>query len=217
MKKRNLKLVTALLAVALIASVSIFYACTKEEKDNNSDKSPKKEAEFVARNYDETCVKVEVFRDENNNAQFVITDVANDPKAVGFKVSDMLNIKSMQKNDDEILVIEIPGDAIYWLVPLDGNEPVKFEPLNNAKNIGSSGSVTVKCDCSEWVMNSQSNKCEKEYTQNGYICKPIKNGSCLKCNVVKCVVVGGSSEFTIVGGTYLIQSDIITIDGITYE
>ena len=55
MTKLNLKLFAALLVVALIVCVGIFYACKKGE-DNNSETKLKKETEFVARIHESLCV-----------------------------------------------------------------------------------------------------------------------------------------------------------------
>ncbi|MDR2979907.1 MAG: hypothetical protein LBV02_05670 [Bacteroidales bacterium] len=106
-----MKLFTAMVAMALIAGVTVFYACEKEGKNNNSEKNLVKESEFVARNYDGVCLsefvarnydgvclQVDVFRDEDNNAQCVFNAVADDPKITGgFIVSEKLDLKPKQK------------------------------------------------------------------------------------------------------------------------
>jgi len=114
--KRNIKLFATLLAIAIVvAAAGIFYACTK---DNNVVNNLTKEAEFIARIFDGTCVQVDVFRDENGNAQFVTKNVDKDAKATtGFLISDALHIEPLQTKDNAETVFEIPNDAIYWLVP----------------------------------------------------------------------------------------------------
>jgi hypothetical protein len=218
---KKIKLYTVLLTVALIAGVTMFYACKKEE-NNNSEKKLTKEASFVAKNYDETCVQVDVFRDENNNVQFVTKNVANDPKiAIGIKVSDVLNLEPLQTKDDEGLVIGIPNDAIYWLVPFDGSEPVKFEPIDNAKtDLGNSGTTKLKCDCWESSCNNfTSRDCEVKTDKDGkQYCAPKANSCCYWC-VATTTAKNFSSEIetVFVGTTYLVKSEIIEINGKIYE
>jgi len=212
MKKLNLKLFTALLAVALVASMSIFYACEKEEKDNNS-KNSKVEAKFVAKNYDGSCVQVTVFRDGNGNAQFVIEDVAADLEiAIGFTICATLDLEPRQAKNGESFVTEIPNDAIYWVVPLDGNEPLKIEPIitKAAVGIGIAATSTLKCDCYEWD-GGGTGKCKPE---NG-VCKRLDR--CTRCRAYNSVHFSTGEETTFVGSTYLVKSDVITINGILYE
>jgi len=203
---KKIKFFTALLAVALVACVTIFYAC---KKDNEIVNNLNEETGFIAKNYDGTCVQVYVFRDENNNVKFVTKDVATDPNVgIRFIISDLLNIQPQQTRDTESEVYEIPNDAIYWLVPFDGNEPVKFEPIGNTKQ-GVGGSVTLKCDCYESINGSF--KCSP---QQG-IC--VKGNGCTLCRSYSSVSLCNSSEIIFLGTTYLVQSDSITIDGVTYE
>ncbi len=216
MKKENLKLFTALfiLVVTLIVGGSIFYACNKEEKNDSSEKALTKETEFVAKNYDGTCVQVNVYRDKNNNAQLVTKDVANDTNAaVSLRLSKAVKIDSPQQKDEGTLVIEIPNDAIYWLVPLDGHDPFKFEPVNNAKT-GSGGSVKIHCTCEEGTVLLNS-LCKPELTPSGWQCLS-RDSRCTKCRTHTSGVTS-ISETTFVGSTYLVKSDSIVINGITYE
>jgi hypothetical protein len=215
MKKVNFKLFTALLAVLLVAGGIVFYACNKD--DNNA----KKETAFVAKNYGGACVQVTIFRDKNNNAQFVIKNVPTDTDAVqAFRVSATLNIEPLKTKDDGALVYEIPNDAIYWLVPLDDNEPVKFEPVNGAKTQGGgSSSVMLTCNCWEWPSDASNKdtKCESKKQPDGSEkCVPATGSRCSWCptfiNANK-----GSTETILAGSAYLIQSNTVTINGITYE
>jgi len=229
MKKPNLKLLTVLFAVALIAGVTIFYACNKDEKDNNSVKKLTQETEFVAKNYGDACVQVNIFRDENNNAQFVIKDLDHVSEVLtGIRISKMLNIESRKTKNAEEFVIDIPNDAIYWLVPLDGNMPVKFEPINNIENAEVGGFVKVKCECSLKRPNCLGESvCRppqyyKDKDGNLIVnCVPdiaLAGNCCLTCKaVIEADVTVSNTTLIIVGSAYLIQSDTITINGITYE
>jgi hypothetical protein len=220
MKTRNLKLFTTLSVVALmVTGVCIFYACKKDGKENNSDKKLKKEAEFVAKNYEETCVQVEVFRDENDNAHFVTKMVANDPnEPISIIVSDALNLAYQQTKAEGELVIEIPNDAIYWLVPFDGYEPFKFAPIddNGAKNSvggGSSGTVSYSCICWEGSLRDRDCKVKTDDKGKKY-CQP--EGGCLKCQPSNPAKTASDTTY-FPGSTYLIKSNSITLNGITYE
>jgi hypothetical protein len=170
MKKLNLKLSAALLTVVLLATAAyIFYAC-KKDGNSNSDKNLKKETEFVAKIHEKMCVQVNVFRDENDNVHITTKEVGIDPtKSIAVIVPEALSMESQLSKNDESIVIEIPNDAVYWLVPLDGNEPVKFEPVNDTKSAsGSSGSITVYCVCTQDRQDCTSgSKCQPpKYIQN---------------------------------------------------
>jgi len=220
MKGRNLKLFTAILAVVLVAGGIIFYACKKE----NSEKKLTKEADFVAKNYDGTCVQVDILRDENNNAQFVIKNVADDPKEkVAFMVSNAITIEPLPTKDAGGVVFEIPNDAIYWVVPFDGNEPFKFETLEDA-GVEKTGTVTATCKtCNEWYTNHPScvgTACKEETVSGKTSCAPANNSCCTSygCRprtVVKSVKT--DDEVIFVGSVYLVKSNSITLNGITYE
>jgi len=222
MKKINLKLLTAILAVTLIAGVSIFYACKKGE-DNNSETKLKKETEFVARINKETCVQVIVYRDEKHNVHLTTTKVSNDLDIpIGVILSETLNTEPQNaKDDEESIVIEIPNDAIYWLVPLDGNEPIKFEPINNGAKDVPGGSVKVSCTCSQGKPNCFNTglNCpmpEKRQDKYGiyYHCpSPDANTSCCQTCIIKSLY--GSA--VVMGSSYIVQSDNVTINGIIYE
>ncbi|MCL2435598.1 MAG: hypothetical protein FWD09_05615 [Lentimicrobiaceae bacterium] len=222
MKKLNVKLFTALLAVALVASASIFYAC-KKENDNNSDKSLKKEAEFVARIHENLCVQVDVFRDEHNNVHIMTKETDNDPEIItGMIIPNAINIKPQNaKNEEEEVFIEIPNDAIHWLVLLDGNEPEKV-PTG-----GTGPYMKVFCGCSKGKPNC---------FHTGLNCKkPVESGSgfnyriycpapdaysCCQTCVLKYSIsaeTGGSGTSMAMGSIYIVQSNTITINGITYE
>jgi len=215
---KKIKFLTALLAVAIIAGVGIFYAC-KKEKDNNSEIKLKKETEFVAKNYDGSCVQVNVLRDKNNNAQFLIKNVTADSEiTLGLLLSNALGLEARHAKNDEELVIDIPNDAIYWLVPLDGNKPIKFEPVINGATGG--GSTSIRCSCEEWLVDcNKGNICEKRYYSDGkWRCAPSSSSCCTDCRTHTVArVYSNSSEFILVGSSYLIQSNTITIDGVTYE
>jgi len=226
MKKLSLKLATALLAVVLVASVSIFYACEKKEKDNNSEGNLKKEAEFVAKIHEEMWVQVNVYRDENNNAHITTKEVAADPEIpIGIIIPEALNIEPSQaKNDDGDIMIEIPNDAIYWVVPLDGNEPIKFEPVNGAKD-KPGGNLKVSCKCTK-IKNdcTGESSCGAPYiSPNGKLvsCLDALQGCCQICAISTSAsggsIGGGSYSSVIPGSSYLVQSNTITINGTTYE
>ncbi|MCL2312062.1 MAG: hypothetical protein FWC41_06185 [Firmicutes bacterium] len=217
MNKLNIKLLTALLAVAIVAGVCIFYACKKEE-------TLTKETEFVAKNYDGSCVQVNVLRDKNNNAHFITKSIKEDPKiTLGLIISSTLKLEPRKAKNEEELVINIPNDAIYWFVPLDGTLPIKFEPIKNgakADQGSSSGSSSITCTCMEWLVNcTGGERCEKRYYSDGkWRCAPASNSCCTHCQTnIVARVYSDSSEHILVGSVYLIQSDTITIDGITYE
>jgi hypothetical protein len=215
MKKRNLKLFTAIIAVALVAGGIIFYACKKEENLT-------KEASFVAKNYDGSCVQVDIFRDEHNNARFVTKNVDKDTNlSVFFIVSDALDIAPYRTKDDASYVFCTPNDAIYWLVPLDGNEPIKFESLTEGAKVPQGNCASVTCTgCDEWTTNCSGNqKCNKVHYSTGKCgCEPATGSCCTRWGCQYQVKVETSEGIvTLVGSTYLIQSNTITINGITYE
>ena len=137
-----------------------------------------------------------------------------------FRVSDVLNIEPLQPKNEDDFIIVIPNDAIYWLIPLDGHDPVKFKPIENSKASGSGGSVTVTCDCWESTCNKfGSGPCEKRYYSDNTIkCAPKTGECCTWCKTITTATTErDATPIIIVGSSYLIQSDIITIDGITYE
>ena len=219
MTKRNIKLFSVLLTVILVTSMSIFYACKKDEKDSDSEKKSTKEADFIAKNHDETCVHVGVFRDENNNAQFFIKEVANDPTIkIGLIIPDALNIKLQQTRDAVSLVYEIPNDGIYWLVPFDGNKPVKFEPIkgNGEKNVVGGGNYAkISCDCWEWIVDGTPYSCKLKGTD----CE--SGGSCTWCRKFTSAMIvslnGDSTTTVFAGSTYIVKSESIEINGTIYE
>ena len=234
--KRNIKLFTAIFAVLLVAGASIFYACEKDNNVSNIDNNLTKEVSFVAKNYGETCVQVDVLRDENGNAHFVIKDVANDPEvAVSCIIPEALNIPTQKTKNGEGVVSEIPNDAIYWLVPLDGHDPIKFEPTKDAKT-ASTGTVERKCHCTEWLTTG-SDKCDPKRTgANSWECE-LKSG-CQKCTMVISTTIDGKTTVTrkyytkngevtttlpitpvstFASTCYLVQSVSITIGNFRYE
>ena len=210
-----------LLAVVLVAGVSIFYACTKENNVvNDAVKNLKKEAEFVARNLDGTCAQVTVFRDENDNARFVTKQVANDPEAiVSFMISDAMKLEPQQSKNDDELVFMIPNDAIYWLVPIEGYEPVKFEPVKDTKTVYGPSSTSISCSCWECtgcaVLNDS--HCEKKQTDKGWTCEPKAGGNCVDCRTRVISTNATATAVVMVGSFYLVQSNSITLNGITYN
>lgn len=207
MKKINQKILIALLAVVLVAGASIFYAC-KKEKGNNSDKNLNKETEFVARIHEKLCVQVDVFRDEHNNVHIMTKETDNDPKVtMGIIIPNAINIKHQNaKNGEENAIIEIPDDAIHWFVSLDGNEPVKVP----------SGGIKIYCTCTEGKPNC---------FETGLTCPPpVISGSGFN-TVISCphsqscckTCTQKTGNTVVVGSTYLVRSDAITVNGITYE
>lgn len=219
MQKTNIKLLTAIMAVALITIAGIFHACNKEDVVNTfqyvAEKSLKKEKEFVTKNYDGTCVRVSLCRDANDNAQFTIENVDHDPEqTIGLMVSEELDLKTL--TEDGKYTLEIPNDGIYWLVPLDGNKPVKFDPVNDEKaRPGDSGRVDLLCPCWEWSSDCGLTTCDVKISEEGKrycvardCCKDCKS----RTNVLK-----GSIEMIFIGSTYLVKSNTIVVNGITYK
>ena len=218
--KRNIKLFTAILAVLLVAGATIFYACDKDNSVSNIDNNLTKEASFVAKNYDDMCVQVTIYRDEDGNAHFATKDIANDPEvAVRCIVPDVLNIVSQKRKSDGKLVMEIPTNGTYWLVPLDGHEPVKFEPAKDAKLL-STGTITYYCTCNEGNGGVKDSDCKVEKTQSKVECVVKPEATiCTKCHLhTTCSVMSGSlSTVTLVGSSYLVQSNFISVNGLRYE
>ena len=226
---KQIRLFAIILATALVAGVAIFYACTKDKEEtvNNIADNLKKEGQFVVKNYDGSCVQVDVFRDEDNNAQFVTKEVPSDPN-VGIvsiiPISLSLKLKSQQSKDGGGVVYEIPNDAIYWLVPLDGNKPVKFEPSKDAKTSNvSTYSDLCRCDwCEDCASLSDYDKsCETQVPVNGdpnHLTRGCKTeaGKCKKC-AKKCTATTATATTVFVGSCYLVQSTTVTINSITYR
>jgi hypothetical protein len=216
MTKFNIKSVTAILAVVLVAGGIIFYAC-KKEKDNNSEKNLKKEAEFVARIHEKLCVQVDVFRDEHHNVHIMTTETDNDPKVrTGMIIPNVINIKPQNaKNEEEEVIIEIPNDAIHWFVQLDGNEPQKVPP-------GGSPFMTAFCGCEKGKPNCfhvglYCDPPQKKKDQYGtWLYCPTPPESCCQTCILK-YGVGAAANSVAMGSIYIVQSDIITVNGITYE
>ena len=215
--KKNLKLFTALVAVVLVAGASIFYACEKENQEGAIDNNLKKEASFVAKNYDDMCVQVDIFRDEDGNAHFAIKDVASDPEvAVRCIIPETLNIPTRKTKNGESVVSEIPNDAIYWLVPLDGHDPIKFVPSKDAKAAASSY-VYYNCECDEAYGYPANSHCEVEKELGKAVrCKNKTGGKCIKCRMIT-KGTSSYSDFILVGSSYLVQSNTITIGQYMYE
>ena len=216
---KNLKLFAAALAVVLIAGVCIFYACTKD-KNILTNLTP--EAEFAAKIHKDMCVQVNVYRDKNNDVHITTTQIETDPEmSCGFIIPKTLNIEPQQTKEDDGIVIEIPDDAIYWLVPLDGNEPIKFELVKGAK-VGAN-TVTAKCTCCLRRQNcTGALTCRDPRVRqgpNGTIiidCLPTASGCCADCNVVLKAGADSKGGF-LLGSSYLVQSNSITMNGITYQ
>jgi len=207
MTKLNLKLLIAILAVALVAGAGIFYACNKEPEKNL-----KKEAEFVAKINKETCVQVTIYRDAKNNAHFVTKKTANDSNIpIGIILPDELNIKPQNTKNGEGVIIEIPDDAIYWFVPLDGNEPEKVPP----------GHQTVTCTCTLGKPNCFENlNCKAKEVKDKYgtyiLC--ITEGCCKSCGYLNSISCSTSTSYSLrMGSSYIVQSNTVTVNGITYE
>ena len=210
---KKIKLITAILAVVLVASGIIFYAC-KKEKDNNSDKNLKKEAEFVARIHEKLCVQVDVFRDGHDNVHIMTKETDNDPEVkTGIIIPNAINIQPQNaKNEEEEVIVEIPDDAIYWVVPLDGNEPENFK---------TGGTLTGSCTCQQGRPNcfnmglSCPSPVERKDKYGTYLHCPSPNASNSCCQT--CVIQNSTPKSVIMGSTYIVQSNTITVNGITYE
>jgi len=219
---KRIRILTISLVVVLVAGASIFYACEKDERSKNIVNNLKKEMEFVAKNSDGTCVQVEVFRDENNNAVFVTKNVPSDPEvAVALIISDALKIEPQQTKNDEELVFEIPNDAIYWLVSLEGYEPIKFAPVvSDAKTNYGPTSASINCVCWESKPGKAlppNSHCEKENQKDkGWFCKPKKDGNCGECYTIV-IAKTASTTTAMLGSVVLVQSPTVTVNSITYR
>ncbi len=130
-------------------------------------------------------------------------------------VSEELDLKTF--TEDGKYTLEIPSDGVYWLVPLDGNKPVKFEPVNDEKaRPGDSGRVDVICTCWEWLSECDSKKCKEEINpKDGK--KECQPKDCCKNCKASTGAITGSVEMTFLGSTYLIKSNTITVNEITYK
>ncbi|PKP20621.1 MAG: hypothetical protein CVU04_03490 [Bacteroidetes bacterium HGW-Bacteroidetes-20] len=97
---------------------------------------------------------------------------------------------------------------------------MKFEPVNNNKEtIGSSGTISVYCTCFEGVVLKNSD-CEYRYNNAGVKECQVKNSpcDCRVCQTNKGVSRESTNSYTIIeGDIYLVKSNTITINGITYE
>lgn len=221
MKKINIKLVSAIIVISVLTVLTFFYACNKAE-NNDITSTHENIPDFFAKNLDGTCLKVEIYRDKKNNAQIVTKVVENKANiGLGLYIPENLNIKPEQTKDNDSLVIIIPSDAIYWLVPLDNQIPIKFDPNNSTKESSGSGSVSITCYCFEGTTLSNS-CCEKRYIQGSsgnyyWGCQP-KNNTC-GCHICHHYVNArsGTNEYTLYGSSYLIKSNSITVNGIIYE
>ncbi|PKP20766.1 MAG: hypothetical protein CVU04_03180 [Bacteroidetes bacterium HGW-Bacteroidetes-20] len=216
MKKINIKLVSVIIVISLFTVITFFYACNKDQ-NNNITSNPKAEIEFFAKKQDGTCLKVEVYRDKKNNAQ-ISTKVDENKENIdfGLYIPESLNIKPEQSKDNDSLVIIIPSDAIYWLVPIDNQTPIKFDPINSTKVSSGSGTVRPQCECWEGTTLND-NCCEARWTDLGYICSK-KNDTCGCTNCrIKVTARSGTIETTIFGSCYLIKSNTITVNGVIYE
>lgn len=217
MKKINIKIISIIVIAVLTAVGSIFYACTKEQKSNPFDRTLKKELDFHAKITDGTCLNVIVYRDKDNNVQINTKKIS--PKSnidLGLFIPVELNIKPEQTKDDDSVVIIIPSDAIYWLVPLDNQTPIKFDPINSTKESSGSGYVRPECECFEGTTLSNS-CCELRWIGDGYMCsKKNETCGCTRCRI-KVTARSGTIETTIFGSCYLIKSNTITLNGVIYE
>ena len=215
MKKINIKLVSAIILISLFTVITFFYACNKTE-NNDITSNQENKTDFFAKNLDGTCLKVEIYRDKKNNAQIVTKVVENKANIdLGLYIPKNLNIKPEQSKDNDSLVIIIPSDAIYWLVPIDNQTPIKFDPINSTKVSSGSGTVRPQCECWEGTTLND-NCCEGRWTNLGYRCL-IKDGcGCTNCRI-KVTARSGTIETTIFGSCYLIKSNTITVNGVIYE
>ena len=224
---KKIRLYAIIVATALVAGVTIFYACTKDK--NNIADNLKKETGFVARINKNMCVQVDVFRDEDNNVCIVTKDVANETKLKkNLVMAQDVKLKPAQSKDDGGIVFEIPNDAIYWLVPLDGSEPIKFEPVKDTKATSSiSGSLEVKCKCI-YIKGgcTGSIKCKRPYWREipganpAVVCDP--EGEC--CDDCDVEIVGPpltttttiTQAFTATS-CFLVQSPVVTVNSVLYR
>jgi hypothetical protein len=218
MKKINLKLFTALLAVVLVAGASIFYAC-KKEKDNNSDKNLTKEAEFIARIHEKLCVQVDVFRDEHNNVHIMTKETDNAPEVrTGIIIPNTMNIKPQNaKNKEEDVGIEIPNDAIHWVVPLDGNDPEKVPSGGGSTQLKGTCNCTEGSGCWDKPLSCPPPKTKTDQYGTWLYCpSPSATLSC--CNICELKLVSvGAANYVAMGSILIVQSNTITVNGITYE
>jgi hypothetical protein len=228
-------IITLSITVILIASAVVFYSCEKEEKDTNSEKNLQTETEFVAKIDREMCVNVQVFRDENGNVQIATQNTTNVPElAMGVIVPKTVKVTSLPTKDNSGTEIEIPNDAIYWLVPLDGNEPVKFEP-NEEKAVGRN-IIAIDCICKECQNLAEAGlQAKYDYqctpvahdTQGGIVITCDKTSTDLGCKTctIKQIIIAKDNDtpksdenlIYLIGSCYLVNSNSITINGITYE
>lgn len=216
MKKINIKLVSAIIVISVLTVITFFYACNKTE-NNDITSNQENKTDFFAKNLDGTCLKVEIYRDKKNNAQIVTKVVENKANIdLGLYIPKNLNIKPEQSKDNDSVVIIIPSDAIYWLVPLDNQTPIKFDPINSTKESSGSGYVRPECECFEGTSLSNS-CCEAKMTDKGYMCfKKNDTCGCTTCKI-KVTARSGTIETTIFGSCYLIKSNSITVNGVIYE
>jgi hypothetical protein len=229
LKKINLQLFAILfLAIALIVGIGIFYACTK---DKNIVKNLQKETEFIAKINNNECVNVQVFRDENDNVQIATTSiVAVSEVPIGVTVPEVLSATLKQaKSSDNSIEFDVPNNGIYWLVPLDGTTPIKFEPVKQVKTskiaVASQGQIKVICKCiSSRSGCSGESKCKDPQTLKNsdgsmtIICNPILTSCCVECKPETTVVTSSlNSTYIVSSSSYFVQSNIISVNGITYQ
>ena len=223
---KKIKLIAVLLAVVLAAGMGIFSACTKDNQ--NMVNNLTKETGFVARINKSMCVQVDISRDKNNNVHIITERVADDPELPTMAIiAETLKLAPQQSKDNECIEIEIPNDAIYWLVPLDGNEPIKFEPVVSDAKSGFGAVVTYSCTCTEGKPNCLYNiycpaPVKKESPYGSYlVCLPGSESCCKTCNLITSVPLGGGpasiAESFITGSSYIVKSDTIVVNGVTYE
>lgn len=219
MIKRNVKLSTAL--VLLIVGAASFYACQKETSTvDDILNNLTKEAEFVSRIHEKLCVHVDVFRDENNNVHIMTKETDNTPEVrMNIIIPNTLNVNyQTAKNGDEEVFIELPDDAIHWLVPLDGNEPIKIEPDASDAKQSIGGGLTGSCSCTQGKPNCWVDlTCPAPVTHTDaygtYLSCPAPTGCCQNCNLK----ASNAKNTLSMGSSYIVQSNTITINGIVYE
>lgn len=203
--------------VAIIAGASIFYACNKDQNGDNLENKLKQEDEFIAMKNDGTLMQIDVFRDKNSNAHFVTKNVTNKKDdGLCLIISEELILKPRLTKNEDTIVIDIPNDAVYWLVPIANQEPIKFAPTNNAKESGS-GTITIYCTCSEGTTLSNSCCYLDGFGSAIKECKP-KNSTC-GCDICRTnrVVFRNNTYTLIEEDSYLVKSNSVTVNGITYE
>lgn len=98
--------------------------------------------------------------------------------------------------------------------------PVKFEPVNNTKAQVGGPTITVTCICNMTVPNcSGDKKCEPPYTKTDknrvmtIYCVPELTSCCAACEAK----VGSSTGAIIPGSSYLVRSESVTVNDITYR